>query len=84
MEPVSYPPLDEAFAAIEEGILPSVSMMLEALIEAAVSGEASVNADVRATEIRSLGRQMASLTREVQIMCGPAYSPPPYGTASAA
>lgn len=83
MDRAFQPALDDAFKVVEEGIMPSVSMMLETLIEAAVSGTPGVDAELYAAELRSMGNQMARITREIQTMCGPAHAMPAYEATAA-
>ncbi|MDQ3140463.1 MAG: hypothetical protein M3Q15_07030 [Pseudomonadota bacterium] len=56
---------DAAFDRIEEGILPSVSMMLDTLLDAATLGRPGIDADAYAAELRSLARELDTLTRQM-------------------
>ena len=68
----SQPGLDEAFERIEETILPSLSMMLDSLFDAAALGRPGIDADAYAGELRTLGRQLETLTRELATVAGAA------------
>lgn len=56
---------DAAFERIEEGILPSVSMMLDTLLDAATLGRPGIDGDAYAAELRSLARELETLTRQM-------------------
>lgn len=58
--------LEEAFERIEETILPSISMMLDALLEAASLARPGTDADVFAAELRTIGLQLEALTKQVE------------------
>lgn len=58
--------LDEAFDRIEETILPSLSMMLDTLLEAASLARPGHDADVYAAELRTIGYQLEELARQVE------------------
>lgn len=58
--------LDEAFEKIEEAILPSMSMMLDMLLDAASLNRPGVDAETYAAELRTVALQLESLTREVE------------------
>jgi len=58
--------LDEAFERIEETILPGLSMMLDTLIEAASLARPGQDGEAFAAELRTLGLQLAELTRQVE------------------
>ena len=60
--------LDEAFDKIEEAILPSMSMMLDMLIDAASLNRPGVDAATYAAELRTVALQLESLTREVEAL----------------
>ena len=53
----------EAFDTIEETILPSLSLVLDSLIEAAALARAGVDADVYAAELRTIAAEAASTSR---------------------
>ncbi|HEX8623969.1 MAG TPA: hypothetical protein VF782_02705 [Allosphingosinicella sp.] len=58
--------LDEAFERIEESILPSLSMMLDTLLEAATLARPGHDGEVFAAELRTLGLQLEALTRQIE------------------
>jgi hypothetical protein len=58
--------LEEAFDRIEETILPSLSMMLDTLIEAAALARPGSDAEVYAAELRTIGYQLEDLTRQIE------------------
>ena len=58
--------LDEAFERIEETILPSLSMMLDTLLEAAALARPGADGEAFAAELRTLGFQLEELTRQVE------------------
>lgn len=58
--------LDEAFERIEETILPSLSLMLDAMLDAAALARPGHDGEVFAAELRTLGFQLEELTREVE------------------
>ena len=62
------PGLDEAFDRIEETILPSLSMVLDTLLEAAALARPGHDAEVYAAELRTIGCELESLTREVEAL----------------
>jgi hypothetical protein len=60
--------LEQAFDSIEETILPSLSMMLDTLLEAAALARPGVDAEAYAAELRMIGFQLESLTRDVEAL----------------
>ena len=58
--------LYEAFDRIEESILPSMSMMLDMLLDAASLNRPGVDAEAYAAELRTAALQLETLTREVE------------------
>ena len=58
--------IEEALERIEETILPSMSMMLDTLIETASLARSGVDAEDHAAELRALGLQLDSLTRQIE------------------
>ena len=58
--------LDEAFERIEESILPSLSMMLDTLLEAATLARPGHDGEAFAAELRTLGYQLEALTRQIE------------------
>jgi hypothetical protein len=63
--------LDAAFEQIEESILPSISMMLDTLLDAASLGRPGVDAEIYAAELRTIALQLEGLTREVESLSFP-------------
>ena len=58
--------LDEAFERIEETILPSISLMLDTLLEAAQLAKPGKDAEIYAAELRTIALQLEALTRQVE------------------
>ena len=77
--------LDEAFERIGESILPSLSLMLDTLLEAAALARPGRDGEAFAAELRTLGLQLEELTRQVEAV-SPAerIDPADYRAASAA
>ena len=75
---------DEAFERIEETILPSLSLTLDTLLEAASLARPGRDGESYAAELRSLGRQLEALIREVESLSPPRVCVPAYRAASAA
>jgi hypothetical protein len=67
--------LEEAFERIEETILPSISMMLDTLLDAATLAQPGVDADVYAAELRTIALQLEALTKQVEAI-SPAHVDP--------
>jgi len=67
-EPQPAQDLDEAFERIEETILPSLSMVIDSLIEAASLARPGHDAEVYAAELRTLGCELEALTRAVEAL----------------
>jgi hypothetical protein len=76
--------LDEAFERIEETILPSLSLMLDAMLEAAALARPGHDGEVFAAELRMLGFQLEELTRDVEALSPSQVDRARYRTASAA
>jgi hypothetical protein len=76
--------LDEAFERIEETILPSISMMLDALLEASSLARPGVDSEIYAAELRTIGLQLEALTRQIEAMSPAHVDPKDYRSASAA
>ncbi len=76
--------LDEAFERIEETILPSLSMMLDTLLEAAALARPGVDGEAYAAELRTLGLQLEELTRQIEAVSPSRIDPETYRAASAA
>ncbi len=62
--------LEEAFDSIEETILPSLSTMIDTMLEAATLARPGVDAEVYAAELRTIALQLEALTRQVVISGG--------------
>ena len=60
--------LTEAFDAIEDSILRSLSMMLDTLLEASTLAQPGIDAETYATELRTLALQLESVTRQVEAL----------------
>lgn len=75
--------LEEAFERIEETILPSLALMLDAMLEAAAMARPGHDGEVFAAELRTLGFQLEALTREVEAV-SPLRGEDDYRSASAA
>lgn len=58
--------IDEALEQIEETILPSLSMMLDTLLEAASLARPGTDAAVYAAELKTIGCQLEALRRQVE------------------
>jgi len=55
--------VDGALGQIEDSILPTVTMMLDTLLDAAVLGRPGIDAEAYASELRILALQVDFLTR---------------------
>ena len=75
--------LDEAFEAIEETILPSLSMMLDTLLEAAALARPGHDGEVFAAELRTLALQVDELTRQVEAVSPARIVPADYRASAA-
>jgi hypothetical protein len=62
---------DEALEAIEETILPSLSAVLDALLEAAALARPGADADAYAAELRTLGCALEDVRRQVEAAAQP-------------
>jgi len=76
--------LDEAFERIEETILPSLSMMLDTLLEAAALARPGKDGEAFAAELRMLGIQLDAVTRQIEAVSPARIEPVDYRAASAA
>jgi hypothetical protein len=76
--------LDEAFERIEETILPSISLMLDTLLDAAQLTKPGIDADIYAAELRTIALQLEALTRQVEAMSPAHLDPQDYRSSSAA
>jgi hypothetical protein len=65
--------MDEAaqFESIEETILPSLSLVLDGLIEAAALARPGVDAAHYAVELKAIGEQLEALRRHVEEAAAP-------------
>ncbi len=78
-------PLDHAFASIEAAILPTLSEMIDALLETASLARPGFDAERQAAALRALALELESVTRDVEAIGALASSlPSPLGYASAA
>ncbi|HEX8261353.1 MAG TPA: hypothetical protein VF547_00605 [Allosphingosinicella sp.] len=77
-------PLDEAFERIEESILPSLSLTIDGMIEAATLARPGHDAELFAAELRTLGLQLEALTRQVEAVSRGGIEAAGYRAASAA
>jgi len=62
------PLLDRAFDEIEASILPSLSLLMDGLLDAATIARAGTDAAHYAAEIRNLSFGVAELTRQVEAL----------------
>ncbi len=76
--------LGEAFDRIEETILPSLSAMLDSLLDAASLARPGFDAEAHAAELRAIALQLETLTREVEALAPDAFAHQDYRAASAA
>ena len=76
--------LDEAFDRIEETILPSLSMMLDTLLDAAALARPGSDAQVYAAELRTIALQLEELIRQVEAISPARLDPQDYRSVSAA
>ncbi len=63
--------VDEALDRIEGTILPSISLMLDTLLDAASLAQPGVNFEVYAAELRTVALQLEALTRQVEAIAAP-------------
>lgn len=75
MAKAAPPPLGEALATIERTILPSLSGLLDELIDAAALARPGTDAEPYAAELRSRAEQVAALTRLVEAVARAAQAP---------
>ena len=76
--------LDATFEAIEETILPCISMMLDSLLDAAALARPGIDGDVYAAELRTVAFQLEYLTREVESISPARIAPADYRIAASA
>ena len=70
--------LDEALNRIEETILPSISMMLDTLLDAATLAQPGVDAEAYAAELRTIALQLEALTKQVEAISPAIVDPQEY------
>ena len=75
--------LEQAFDRIEETILPSLSLMIDSLIESATLARPGIDADGYAAELRVLAVQLDELMREVEAASPARILPQPFAAAAA-
>jgi hypothetical protein len=66
------PRLEEALDRIEGTILPSISIMLDTLLDAAGMVQPGVDSAVYAAELRTVALQLEALTRQMESLSPPA------------
>jgi hypothetical protein len=76
--------LDEAFDRIEETILPSISMMLDTLLDAAALARPGIDGEAYAAELRTIALQLEALTRQVEAISPARLDPQDYRASSVA
>ena len=69
--------LDEAFERIEASILPSLSLILDSLLDAAALARPGADAEIYAAELRTIGAELESLTRQVEALSAQQARPKP-------
>ena len=84
MDRTSRDELEEAFDEIEQSILPSLSIMLDSLIETAALARPGVDGESFAAELRTLAVQLEGLTRQIEAASPARIDPEDYRAASAA
>ena len=84
-KPEQQPGIEDALERIEETILPSISMMLDTLLDAAALARPGFDGDVYAAELRTIALQLDELTRQVEAISPKSHiDPQEYRPASAA
>lgn len=76
--------LDQAFERIEESILPSLSLVLDSLLDAASLARPGADAEIYAAELRTIGAELESLTRQIEAMAAEQKRPKPRQRSAAA
>jgi hypothetical protein len=76
--------LEAAFDRIEETILPSISMMLDTLLDAAMRGKTGIDVEIYAAELRTIALQLEALTQQVEALSPAHVNPHGYRIGSAA
>ena len=64
----SHPSLDADLGRIESTILPSLTMMLDALLDAAAIARPGHDAAAYAAEIQSLAAELDNVTRHIELL----------------
>ncbi|HJQ15509.1 MAG TPA: hypothetical protein VJS63_16215 [Bradyrhizobium sp.] len=76
--------LEQALDRIEETILPGISMMLDALLDAATLARRGIDAEIYPEELRRVARQLEALTRQIEAIAPAQFDSKGYRIASAA
>ena len=76
--------LEQALDRIEETILPGISMMLDALLDAATLARSGIDAEIYPEELRRVARQLEALTRQIEAIAPAQFDSKGYRIASAA
>ena len=76
--------IEDALERIEATILPSISMMLDTLLDAASLARPGVDAEVYAAELRTIALQLEALTKQVESISPSYVDPQEYRAASVA
>jgi hypothetical protein len=76
------PVLEEAFGRVEESILPSLSAMLDSLLDAASLARPGMDAETYAENLRAVALKLQDVTLDVEALS--ATPAPDYRAASAA
>lgn len=84
VDPCHQHDLDEAFERIEETILPSISMMLDTLLDAATLGQPGIDAEIYAAELRTIALQLEALIKQIEAVSPAHVDPQGYRITSAA
>lgn len=84
VDPCHKHDLDEAFERIEETILPSISMMLDTLLEAATLGQPGIDSEIYAAELRTIALQLEELIKQIEAVSPSHVDPLGYRITSAA
>nr|MDP8995280.1 hypothetical protein [Pseudomonadota bacterium] len=58
--------LDAAFEQIEQSILPTISLLLDSLLDAAAAARPGIDAERYAAELRTMALDVEDLTRRVE------------------
>ena len=76
--------LEAAFERIEETILPSISTMLDILLDAANSGQPGIDINIYAAELRTIALQVEELSKQIAAISPGHVDPQGYRISSAA